>query len=76
MDSVILQWRLEDLSLEVVQSIHQRDCFAAALSEGVRRACFLAHEAQAHKKNKRLRMTSPLKLASVCFSLRLLWGPR
>ena len=49
-----MQWRIEELSSEIVQSIHQRDCFAAALSEGVRRCCFLAHEAQALKKNKRV----------------------
>jgi hypothetical protein len=71
-----MQWRIEELSVEVVLSIHQRDCFAAALSEGVRRCCYLAHEAQVYKKHKRLSFTPPLRLAWVCFSFRLLWGPR
>ncbi len=46
MDSIVMTWIIEDHSEDVVQCIHQRDLFAAALSEDIKRASWLGHEAQ------------------------------
>ena len=59
MDSVIVQWAMEARSGEVVQCVHQRDCFAAAMSEGVRRASYLARECETFVGPK---MTAVLQL--------------
>ena len=45
-DTIIHKWIVEAQSSEVVQSIHQRDMFAAPLSEDGQRCCYMAHEAQ------------------------------
>lgn len=64
-DAIIMTWIIEDHSSEVVQCIHQRDLFAAALSEDVKRASWLAHEAQAWIGAK---MTAAFQLTDTDFA--------
>lgn len=49
-DSVIMTWIMEAEAEEIPVSIHQRDLFAAALSEEARRAAWLSHQHQVHCK--------------------------
>jgi hypothetical protein len=58
-DSVIMAWVLEAQSERVPQAIHQRDLFAAALSEPAKRMSYLCHQLQAWIGGK---MTSVLQL--------------
>jgi len=59
-DTIIMKWIIEAQTDDVVMSLHQRDMFAAAMSEDVKRACYMAHECQVFVGPK---MTAVLQLA-------------
>jgi hypothetical protein len=67
-DSIIMSWMIERSSEEVPQAIHQRDLFAAALSEDAVKACFLSHQSQIWIAGK---MTSVLQLTDTDMSYPL-----
>ena len=58
-DSIVTKWITERQSEFVVQAVHQKDLFAAALGEVSKRACFLSHVFQAWIAGK---MTAVLQL--------------